>query len=667
MIYYLTKEKLLFEDSTEINYTDNFDLLLDYFKNKKLIAFDTETTGFDPYVNKILLYQLGDKDIQFVVNPDYFPVTLVKELLERPDCTTIMQNAKFDLGFLYQYSVIPYKVYDTYLAEAVLFTGIKSARKSLEHLAMKYCNVKLDKSVRKAIHYEGRSTRVIKYAAGDVAYLHEIMQKQRVDLSTKDLHVALELDNLFVKVLAYVEHCGIYLNINLWKEKMTKDTAELQESKELLDKWIVDNQYIEFIDSQLDLFNPERTCNINWSSSHQVVPLMKKLGVDTVVTDEKTGNPKDSIEAPILKRQEHKSELISVYLRFKAADKRVTTYGQNYLNVVNPVTSRIHSSFNQILSTGRMSCGGKQEGKQLVNLQNVPREEETRSCFTNQFPDTTLVNADYNSQESVMFTNLSQEPNLIKFYNERLGDMHSYLASKLFPELAEVSLKEIKTKHSEKRYAAKTAGFAILYGGTGVTIAENANIPVEQGEEVYKNYLKAFPGFEKYAQTVENAALKRGHILFNEVSRRKSFIPYFSDFKSLEHEVNIKGFWETYRWHKEKDTTQFKEHYKPLVRRYFKKKGEIRRLALNYPIQGSGAEVTKLAGTYLFDYILENNLFNIVKISNLVHDEILCECPKDKAEELSKTLKECMERAGDKFCKTIKLEATPKITTQWEH
>jgi DNA polymerase-1 len=667
MIFYLTREKRLFQDLEGIEVTDNIQIVFDYFKNKREVGFDSETQGFDPYTDKILLYQLGDYENQFVIEQASFPVETVKPILEDESKTILMQNAKFDLRFLYKNKVIPVNIYDTFLAEAVLFTGIKSARKSLAHLAKKYCDVELDKSIRRVIHYEGASSRVIKYAADDTKYLIPIKRQQTTELLRWDLQRALDLDNMFVRVLAYIEFCGIYLNEKLWKAKMLKDKNTYEALKTSLDDWIVGNNLTDFINPQLDLFNPGRSCSINWASSKQVIPLMQSLGVDTKIPDEKTGKLKDSVDTKVLKKQQDSSELVGMYLSFKAAEKRVSTYGQNFLDVINPVTGRIHSSFTQILNTGRMSSGGKQGDTSTVNVQNIPSEKETRSCFTNQWDHTTLVNGDYSSMESVVFTNWSKEPGLIKFYQDDLGDMHAYIASKIFKDLKDLDLKKIKELHPDKRQIAKTAGFAIIFGGEGPTIAENVNIPIEEGDKIYNDYIKAFPKFKEYANKVLRDALDKGYILFNNISGRKAFIEYFKDFKSLEKDVQAKGFWDRYRWHKENKTAQFENEFYPKVRSYFKKKGRIGRMALNFPIQGSSAEITKLAGIYFFRYILENNLFNTVLISNVVHDEYLIECPIELAKEVSEKLQECMERAGEKFCKIIKLKAQPKITLEWDH
>ena len=97
------------------------------------------------------------------------------------------------------------------------------------------------------------------------------------------------------------------------------------------------------------------------------------------------------------------------------------------------------------------------------------------------------------------------------------------------------------------------------------------------------------------------------------------------------------------------------------------KRGNIERMSLNYTIQGTSADITKLAGIYMFRYLKDNDLLFKVLMPNVVHDELIIECSTDKAESLAKILQNCMERAGDKFCKTIPLKAEPCITKIWAH
>jgi DNA polymerase-1 len=97
------------------------------------------------------------------------------------------------------------------------------------------------------------------------------------------------------------------------------------------------------------------------------------------------------------------------------------------------------------------------------------------------------------------------------------------------------------------------------------------------------------------------------------------------------------------------------------------KRGDIERMSLNYPIQGSSADITKLAGVYFFRYLVENNLLFKVMLPNVVHDEWIVEAPEDISEAISNKLQECMEDAGLMFCKTVKLKADPCITKYWKH
>jgi DNA polymerase-1 len=111
----------------------------------------------------------------------------------------------------------------------------------------------------------------------------------------------------------------------------------------------------------------------------------------------------------------------------------------------------------------------------------------------------------------------------------------------------------------------------------------------------------------------------------------------------------------------------FRRELKPLVSKYFKMRGSISRMALDYPIQGSAAEITKLAAIYIFDYIVKNGLAGIVKFSNLIHDEPLLECPKSIADIMSTVVERSMERAGKVYCKTVPLKVEVQICNWWNH
>ncbi len=647
-----------------------------YFKNVDLIGVDTETTGFDPHKDKVLTLQLGNSENQFVIDASTIDIKEFKDILENKQL--ILQNAKFDLRFLYKKNIFPNKIYDTYLAEVKLTQGILNHLRNLEALAIRYCDTKeVDKSLRSLIHYKGLVKEVITYAANDVKFLHEIREKQLIEAEKKDMLKAINLENKFVTALAYTEYCGMYFNPKLWEEKSYLAQNQVLYYKKELDKYIVDNNLSKYIDTQLDLFSSEAKILINWNSDQQVKPLFKDLGINVIVYEK--GVQKESVEAGILKKQEKDFPIISLYLQYKKWEKDASTYGLSFLNKINKDTNRIHTQFTQIINTGRMASGGKNRAtkEEYVNFQNIPATPEeknrlegmiyARQCIQPE-KGNVFVNADYSGQETILLVNKSQDPDLIEFFKGKDSDMHSFVASKIYPELANLPLKEIKTKHKGKRQIAKSVGFALAYGGSGWTIANNLSIAHDEGNRIEKAYFKAFPGLKTYFDKCEEETLKNGYILLDKVTGGKFYIAGFEKLKQLllEQSLRPKDYWKKYQDGKLNRTKWFytEKEKNSYISRW---KGQIRRLSLNMPIQGSSASVTKIAGIYLYDWLLANQYQNKIKFINVIHDEWLVECPKELGKIVADKVKEFMEKSGDIYCKTIALKATPEISTYWAH
>nr|DAG94551.1 MAG TPA: Prex DNA polymerase [Crassvirales sp.] len=630
MIHFCSEQKRVVGSSVweEIEVQD----IISYFKNHKFIALDTETSGLDPHSCELLSIQFGDFDQQFVV--EYSPNILekLKPLLLRKDVVWVLQNAKFDLQFFYKHNIILENVFDTYLAEGVLYCGFDDVklpnyvRKSLDVLVLKYCGVLLNKSIRGTINRVGLTDKVIEYGANDVKYLIPVMTSQMVKIKEDGLWGAVKLDNKFVKVLAYIEYCGIYLNKEKWLAKMEEDSKKLSDMEFALNKWVFERFGDKYVNKQLDLFSAAKRCSLNWGSSKQIIPIFKELGVDTRVKDKKTGKMKDSIEAKHIIKQVHVSPLIQMYIDYKKAQKLVTTYGQNFLDAINPKTGRIHATFWQIMNTGRTSCGSgdNKDDDNSINLQNIPSDKITRGCFTNQFENTILVDCDYSQQEDRMYTQLSKEPALIDFYNDttRKRDGHSFTAKLCFPkELKDIPEEEVKHVRPDLRSKAKGAKFAILFGGVGDTIAKNLGLSKEEGDEVYDAYMKAFPKLKEYFDYIKPIVVKNGYVYFNKVTGRRSYYQIFDEYERLSRTID-KQWWENYKQHKFHQTEDFLTYYKPTCKRFFNLRGDLERRALNFPCQGSASDMSKLAGVWFFDWILKENLFNKVKISNFVHDSL---------------------------------------------
>jgi len=648
----------------------------EYFKNSDLVGVDTETTGFNPHVDKVLTLQLGNKKDQFVIDVSTIDILEFKDILETKEL--ILQNAKFDLRFFYKKDIWPNKIYDTFLAEVKLTQGILNHKRNLEALAKEYCKTEeVDKSLRSLINYEGLSPAVIKYAANDVKFLHEIREKQLIKATKQEVTLGIHRENRFVPCLAYAEFCGMYFNTTMWIKKVDKALDKVIYFRNKLNDFIIINNISKYIDKQLDLFTKDKKVLINWNSDQQVKPLFKDLGINILVYEK--GVCKESIEAGVLKKQEHISEIIPIYLNYKKWEKDATTYGYSFIEKISKETGRIHTNFTQIVNTGRMASGGRNRATKEAypNFQNIPatpdkkKQEEgmvyARQCITPE-KDNVFVNADYSGQEQIVLVNKSKDKDLLAFYESNLGDMHSFMASKIYPELANVSLNDIKKYHHDKRQIAKSAGFALNYGGTGYTIATNLSLPQEEGDRIEKAYFEAFPGLQNYYKKCEELTLKNGYITIDDVTGDKFYIAGFDKLKQLilEQENRPKDYWKTFYEEKSKNSKWFKEQVEKnaYINRW---KGQIKRLSLNTPIQGTSASITKIACIYLYDWLIENKYQNIVKIVNIIHDEILTECPKELSKIVAEKMKEFMERAGDIYCKLVPLKAVPEISTYWNH
>lgn len=655
MIYLVTKQPLSLPDITLCTVQES----LDYLNNLEWVAIDTETSGFDAYLCKLYTLQLGDNDNQYVVDLTTIDINEYKPLLETKG--VIGHNLKFDLKFLYHQRIIPTKVYDTFLGEKTSRLGIESHRCSLAACVKLHCGVVLDKEERK--HITGNLTEgFVKYSAYDVKYLHDIKDAQEAILFAAGAKVSIDLDNKFVLVLAYIEYCGMKLDVDKWTTKISKVQEQADEATKNLNEFIFTNKMEQFIDHQLELFSTENKVKINWNSPAQVVQFFETVGVNTTVVEK--GVKKHTIDANHLVKFLDKYPIIKTYLSFKEAQKDIGTYGYNWIEQINPISGRIHTQFKQLMNTGRLSSGGKSGTTKNFNFQNIPSDEETRSCFVAE-EGNLLISCDYSAQESVVLVNQCLDPSLLEFYDKGLSDMHSFIASKMFKELNGLSLDEIKSKYKNKRQQSKVIGFALAYGGSAKAISEQLQLTEQEGIDIYNKYFEAFPDLDRYYTESKKFGIDNGYILLSPITGKKCYVDYFDEFKIIERELKEKSFWEKYKQLKGKDTPTARA-MKDKVSKYFSKKGDIERMSLNYKVQGESAEISKLAGIYFWrDYIIPNNLFNVVKVVNIIHDEYLIECPENIIEEASSAIQVAMEKSASKFCKRVRLGAEPAYAKYW--
>lgn len=598
--------------------------------------------------------------------------------------------------------------------------------KSLRAAAWNYLNINIDKTVRGKIINDGLTTEVVIYAAGDVTYIEDIKEKQDIEVEKQGMKLAVELECEFVKSLAYFKYCGVHLDVTKWKAKMAKDQAKLNKAISELNAWVVawdkenphsgyDIQYPELkypkysadypaevkrlikdgykrfpqedlqtpdgkvdaykkviknqftrIDTQGDLFtgfDTEPKCVINWSSQKQVIPLFELLGINVETFDKKTKQKKKSIEANILKPQKNDFPIIPIFLEYQEAAKVVSTYGQNWLNAINPKTGRIHADFHSIgTDTARVSSGG---GVWKLNMQNLPHDPETRACFTSEEGNAWL-SADYQSQESRIIASVSKDEKMIDLFEHGCGDVHSLVAYMSYPNIIprDTKIEDIKKLYHNWRQKAKSIEFAINYGGDYNTISKNDGIPVEEAKEIYDNFMEGFPGIKRYQDYCRMAVMRDGYILLNPLTGHRAHIYDAEELKETHNKMQEPGFWEYYqnvRKHNPQDEIVQE------VRHYMQRKAASEKQSINYRIQNRGAMCFKLSSIKLFNWIVDHKLIDKVKMCVPAHDEFNLECPEAIKEQVGKVLIDCMIAGGKPFCPNVFLGADIDINDHWVH
>ncbi len=216
MRYYISNcPQLLIEEDNTISTRCTLQDMFTYFANHEYIGLDTETSGLDPYTKRLLLIQFGDEYNQYVLDST-IDINLLKPFLEDDRYTWVLQNAKFDLKWLLHHKITVKYVWDTYLVEKLLYLGYPPGLKklSLDAICMQYLKIKLNKSIREQFKTGGITTQGLVYACEDVKYLVPIMHAQHKEVMKKRLFNAVCLENKFVAVLAYIEYCGVKLDVN---------------------------------------------------------------------------------------------------------------------------------------------------------------------------------------------------------------------------------------------------------------------------------------------------------------------------------------------------------------------------------------------------------------------------------------------------------------------
>jgi DNA polymerase-1 len=680
MIYLVTGNLQLFE-------SENYKVIskeesLSLMSSWKLIQLDTETDGRDAHINKLLCIQFGNIEgtIQIVVDATTVDIKIYKDIIESSYC--VGHNLKFDLQFLFNYGIIPRKVYDTMIVEQLLYLGYPSGMisYSLKEVAWRRLNKYLDKSTRGEIIWRGLDDKVIIYAASDVEILGDIMKSQIQDCKDKECTVGAKLECDFVPSIAYLEWCGIKLDQDKWKAKMAKDKEKLKEAEDKLNAYCITHPKLQkwvIVKTQGDLFEGWDTksyWNIDWQKDEAKKPI-KALGFDLKTVSKTTKQETESVMEKVLSSQKGIDDtFLKLYFDYQGFYKVTTSFGQGHLNLINPNTGRIHTNYWQIgTASGRMSSGSgtnpdlaKLKGLpaksvKMLNFQQLPHDEETRSCFVSE-SENLFCSCDFSAMEARIGAEVYNETTLLDEFLYGSGDTHAAYAKVVFAdELKDVAVKDIKKLRPDLRNKVKSVEFAVQFGSDGTAVAPQLGISVEEARQLVNNLLKGMTGLANFKASGSKKVRSLGYVEAHPLTGHKCY--WWDHKKWLDRQNSFtSAFWDEYKAkHKGTGDDVAKE-----VKEHFQAASKWDRMALNIPTQGGGAIVLKEAAIRLFDYIVDNNYFGKILLVNLTHDEINTEFPKDFTE-WPNIVSKTMEEAAAKYYTKLPIPAESSVGTCWIH
>lgn len=605
--------------------------VIDYCKSKHIVAVDTETTGLNFMTDTMTMCQIGDMDKQFVIYTNTVDITGLSIILEDPTITKILHNAKFDYKFIKAATGIKMiNIYDTFLAERIINCGKSDFSCSLANTLKRYFGIVLEKEIRTS--FINRSVdklftdKQIEYGAKDVEYLLQIKDSQLPLIKRYGLEQVIELENRVVNVFAEIEFEGILLNKDAWSKtalanKLAAKGKLLDLDDEVLEHPKLKKKYKYRV--QLDMFTPTeelRRTAINWDSPLQVLKVFKNI-----VPKLENVNGKE-----LLKFKKH--DLIQNYIKFKEVSKLSSTYGEKFYKYVEQ-DDKVHTNFSQILDTGRVSSS-------KPNMQQVPSNNTYRNCFVPP-KGYVFVSSDYASQELNVIAYGSQDPVWLKALEDG-QDLHSVCADLVYKDLwINAALPEceyMKNKgkctcpeHKRLRTNVKSVNFGLAYGMGANKLAETVSISKVAAEQLIEDYFKVFPQIGKFLDRLGEYGTNNGYITtFKPFKRRRWFTTWYpkiwtnkgSEFSSIE------------------------------------------RASKNSPIQGSSADMTKLALIYLYEEIQDNNL--PVTIVMTVHDQIDTICKEEYSKQWQLRMTELMEKAAKVIIPNGLLKAETHISPTWE-
>jgi DNA polymerase-1 len=595
----------LFAESAEENYPQTshesiastphqYHLVSDQAARKQLISklkehgsfcFDTETTGLDPFSAEIIgiSFAIRPHEAWFVTVPENEGQEVVEEfrgLFSDDSIEKTGQNLKFDISMLKRYSIeVNGRQFDTMLAHYLLQPEL---RHNLDFLAETY------------LQYSPVSFAELTGNTGK-----KNIQMRNIDLgklkeyACEDADITLQLRMLFEKELEKADADSLFSDVEMplvgvlaamEAEGVRIDPSVLDEySKQLsIEIYEIENQVYEIVGERFNIGSPKQLGEV----------LFDRLRI--IEKPKKTRTQQYSTSEDILSQLVHKHPVIPLILDFRSLTKLKSTYVDTLPQLIHPATGRIHTSYNQaVTATGRLSSTNP-------NLQNIPiRTElgrEIRKAFVPRDDEHILLAADYSQIELRIIASLSGDENMMEAFRQGL-DIHAATA-------AGINKVPLDAVTRDMRRYAKTVNFGIIYGISAFGLADRLGIPKSEASGIITEYFRQYPGIRSYMLSQVEKARRNGYVE-TILNRRR----YLRDINSSN--AVVRGFAE--------------------------------RNAINAPIQGSSADMIKVAMIRIHNDLKKYRMKTRMILQ--VHDELVFDAHRNEAGDVRQLVVENMIKA----------------------
>ncbi|WP_195370566.1 MULTISPECIES: DNA polymerase I [Parabacteroides] len=558
-----------------------------FLMDQDFFAFDTETDGIDPLTAGLVGMSFAVKENEAW----YVPVPADKEeaakviahfspALQNRKSQKIGQNIKFDIMVLRKYGVrVAGPLFDTMIAHYLLNPELRHGMDYLAETYLKYKPIPI--------------TELIGSKGKNQLCMRDVPLAQIAEYAAEDADVTLKLKNFFAPELEKTGIESLFFDIEM---PLIYVLAEMEQTGVKLDTVALKQSSDELTDALKKLekeIYELAGVKFNINSSKQVGEILfERLKIEEKAKKTKTGSYSTSED--ILEKLRGKHPVVSKLLEYRGLKKLLSTYIDALPELISPVTGKVHTSYNQtVTATGRLSSTNP-------NLQNIPiRDElgrEIRKAFIPDSKDCTFFSADYSQIELRIMAHLSNDEHMIEAFRSG-ADIHAATAAKIYG----IPVEEVT---SDMRRKAKTANFGIIYGISIFGLAERLNIPRGESKELIEGYFKTYPGVRDYMDESIRIAKEKGYV--ETIFKRKRYLP---DINS--HNAIVRGYAE--------------------------------RNAINAPIQGSAADIIKVAMVRIFKRFEAEGLKS--KMILQVHDELNFNVCNDELEKVKQIVLEEMEGA----------------------